>query len=146
MTPPTDRRSLAFLHLALCLGCAFFLGVIGWLWREGTVPVMDQAGLPSLHWTGPVLAAVLVPGAFTVFRTLLARAVPTPSAEALGAAVRNACIVHWALLEGAVFANAVLFLLQADLLALGTAVAALAVLALRAPTPARWARWQESRA
>lgn len=145
MNPPTDRRSLAFLHLALCLGCAFFLGVISWLWRDGTVPLLGPAGLPVLSWAGPVLAAVLVPVAFTVFRTLLARAAAAPSAEALGIAVRNACITHWALLEGAVFANGVLFLLQADLLALGTAGVALAVLALRAPTPARWARWQEGR-
>ncbi|MCC7502424.1 MAG: hypothetical protein IT229_07830 [Flavobacteriales bacterium] len=141
---PTDpiefRRSLTILHGALCLGCAMFMGVVTFLWSEGTVP-MGQGDLSVLSNVG-LAAAVLLPTlAIVLFRQRI-RALPlgAPFPE-LSNGVRAACILHWALIESALFFNLVIFMLSAMLPAAGLALVLLLLLILRAPSEKRIQRW-----
>lgn len=138
MNSPVDRKSLVILHAALVFGCTTFMGVAGFLWYGGTVPLVP--GTPILSFTGVALAAVLVPLSFPVFRTLLARGL-AQAPEDLPAGIRTACIAQWAIVEVACFLNTLLFLFGADLLALGAAVFTWGVLIALAPTRERWDRW-----
>ncbi len=141
---PTDpiefRRSLTILHGALCLGCAMFMGVVAFLWSEGTVP-MGQGGLAVLSSVGLAAAVVLPTLAIVLFRQRI-RALPlgTPFPE-LSNGVRAACILHWALIESALFFNLVIFMLSAMLPAAGLALVLLLLLILRAPSEKRIQRW-----
>lgn len=141
---PTDpiefRRSLTILHGALCLGCAMFMGVVAFLWSEGTVP-MGQGGLAVLSNVGLAAAVVLPTLAIVLFRQRI-RALPlgTPFPE-LSNGVRAACILHWALIESALFFNLVIFMLSAMLPAAGLALVLLLLLILRAPSEKRIQRW-----
>jgi hypothetical protein len=140
MDTPHDRRQLFLIHRALCVGCALFLGMMLVLYAVGTVPL--SPGLPmELQWLGLGVAAVAVPIAFAVFRSLLVKVSEEFNAETVVQRVRSACIVHWALIESAVFLNLVLFLLSATWANLAVGVLALGVLFMRAPKSEAYQRW-----
>lgn len=140
-TDPLEfRRSLTILHGALCLGCAMFMGVVVFLWSEGTVP-MAEGELELLPNVGLAAALVLPTLAIVLFRQRV-RALPlgAPFPE-LSNGVRAACILHWALIESALLLNLVIFMLTAKLPAGGLAVVLLLLLFLRAPSEKRIQRW-----
>ncbi|MBL0035146.1 MAG: hypothetical protein IPP26_05110 [Flavobacteriales bacterium] len=140
-TDPIEfRRSLTILHGALCLGCAVFMGALAFLWSEGTIP-MGQGELAFLPNVGLAAAVVLPTLAILLFRQRI-RALPVgaPFSE-LATGIRAACILHWALIEGALFVNLVVFMLTAMLPAAGLAVVLLLLLILRAPSEKRIQRW-----
>ena len=141
---PLDRRSLVNLHRALWLGCALFAVTCLTLHFTGTVPLHPH--LPTeLHWIGLLLAAVLVPVAFAVLRSLLVRVGEDFEVGAVARRVHAACLMHWAVIEGAVFINLTIFLLIGSWLAFATGVATVVVLALRAPKDEAYARWLSGR-
>ncbi len=140
-TDPIEfRRSLTILHGALCLGCAMFMGVLAFLWSEGTIP-MGQGEIAFLPNVGLAAAVVLPTLAIVLFRQRI-RALPlgAPFPE-LSNGVRAACILHWALIESALFFNLVIFMLSAMLPAAGLALVLLLLLILRAPSEKRIQRW-----
>ncbi len=139
--PVEFRRSLTVLHMALCMGCALFLGVTAYLWSDGAVPMMKGEAMPALSILGMVSAAVIPVLAMVLFRQKI-RSLPVgaPFAEQ-ASAVRAATIMHWALIEGALFFNVVVFMLQADTLHWGIGVALLMLLVLRAPSERRMQGW-----
>jgi hypothetical protein len=139
--PTAMRRDLTALHLALCLGCAAFMGVTIYLWSTGMVPLSGEEAVPELSVLA-LVAGVLLPAlAMLLFRQRI-RALPlgAPFGE-LATGVRAACILHWALIEGALFFDLIVFMLQADTLHLGVSLALLALLVLRAPSERKLQRW-----
>jgi hypothetical protein len=139
--PVEFRRSLTILHLALCVGCALFLVVTAYLWSDGAVPMMQGEAIPALSILGLVSAAAVPVLAMVLFRQRI-RSLPVgASFDQLASGVRAAAIMHWALIEGALFFNVVVFMLQADTLHWGIGVALLMLLVLRAPSERRMQRW-----
>ncbi|MBK8615127.1 MAG: hypothetical protein IPN85_17080 [Flavobacteriales bacterium] len=139
-TDPIEfRRSLTILHGALCLGCAVFMGALAFLWSEGTIP-MGQGELAFLPNVGLAAAVVLPTLAILLFRQRI-RALPWAPFPELSTGVRAACILHWALIESALFFNLVIFMLSAMLPAAGLALVLLLLLILRAPSEKRIQRW-----
>lgn len=142
---PTDhhelRRGLTILHLALCLGCAAFMGVTAYLWSTGVVPIIEGAELPLLSNVALVFAVVAPLLAVLLFRKRIRAIPPDNSPMALVMQVRGACVLHWALIEGALLLNLVVFMLHAASLHWGVAAGLLGLLVLRAPTERRIQRW-----
>lgn len=130
------RRHLTVLHMALCLGCAAFLGVTAYLWGNGTVPLGTHGELPTLSACAVAAAVVLPVLAVVLFRRNVRTLVPGADMR-----LRGACVMHWALIEGALFLNLITFMLLGEprhwLLGLGL----LLVMVLRAPTERRMQRW-----
>jgi hypothetical protein len=133
------RRQLTVLHLALCLGCAAFMGVAAYLWGSGTAPMAHRGPIPYLGQVALVLAVAAPLVAMALFR----KGVRGEVAQATdpGAALRKACTLHWALIEGALILNLVVFLLHAEPLHWGVAAGLLLLLVLRAPSERRMQRW-----
>lgn len=144
VAPPTDRNTLLTLHRALCAGCGLFALVTLGMYFTGTVPLHPD--LPAeLQWIGLLLGGALVPVAFAVLRSLLVRVGEDFEVGALGRRVRAAGIMHWAVLEGGVLINLVLFLLTGSWVSFATALAILLVMVLRAPKEELYARWLTGR-
>lgn len=140
MNAMEDRQQISLLHRALCLGCTGFLGVLVFLWMQGTVPLAPT--LPAyLQWIGYAAPFVIVPTAFAAFRSLLKNMGSEPSAQAMVQRVRSACIAHWALIEMGAFLNFVIFLLSANWANLVLGAATLVLLMLRGPKEAAYFRW-----
>ena len=135
------RRSLTILHLALCMGCALFLGVTAFLWNDGAVPMMSGKPVQALSVMGLVSAVGLPVLAILLFRRRIRSLQPGMDVSELAAGVRQACIMHWALIEGALFFNVVVFMLQADVEHWAVAAGLLVLLVLRAPSERRLQRW-----
>lgn len=137
MDPFAEQRSLRILHLSMLAGCALFLGV------SHVVPLENTLGA-ELSGTLLIVGAaslVMIPVAFAVFRALLRQGpFDLHHPESLGR-LRAALIMHWALIEVPCFLNLVLRMLTDSPVHAGLAVAAMAVLAFRAPTPSRLAHW-----
>lgn len=142
MHPPEAadlRRQLTVLHMALCLGCAAFLGVAAYLWGSGAVPLAHGGPIPHLGQAALVLAVAAPLAAMVLFRRQVRGQLP--QAADPGVALRKACTVHWAIIEGALILNIVVFLLHAEPLHWGVAAGLLLLLVLRAPSERRIQRW-----
>jgi hypothetical protein len=139
---PMDlRRQLALLHLALCLGCAAFMGVTAFLWSTGTVPLSERDAPTGLSTAALTVAVGLPLLAMVLFRQRIRNASPGGAPQAQDMHVRAACVLHWALIEAALFFNLVVFMLHADTMHWGIAAALLCLMVLRAPTERRMQRW-----
>ena len=139
--PGEIRRSLTILHLALCMGCTLFLGVTAFLWNDGAVPMMSGKPVQALSVMGLVFAVGLPVLAIILFRRQIRSLLPGLGTPELAAGIRRACIMHWALIEGALFFNVLVFMLQADLEHWAIAAGLLVLLVLRAPSERRLERW-----
>jgi hypothetical protein len=133
------RRQLTVLHMALCLGCAAFMGVAAYLWGTGTAPMAHHGPIPHLGNVALVLAVAAPLAAMALFRKGVRGEVT--QANDPGAALRKVCTLHWALIEGALILNLVVFLLHAEPLHWGVAAGLLLLLVLRAPSERRMQRW-----
>ena len=138
--PIEFRRSLTILHGVLCLCRVMFIGVLAFLWSEGTVP-MGQVSLSFLPNVGLAAAVVLPPLTILLFRRRIRAMSVGASLPELIMDIRAGCVLYWALVEGALFFNLVIFMLTAKLAAAGLAVALLLLLFLRAPSEKRAQRW-----
>ncbi len=131
------KRSLTVLHMALCMGCAGFLAVQAYLWNEGTIP-MGRGDAEPLKAVGLLMAVAFPVLSVVLFRRRVRALLPGSGSVAV---LRAACILHWVLIEGALFFNLVVFMLTADRNTAGAALLLLAFLVLRAPTERRIDRW-----
>lgn len=135
MQHTNEQRSLQILHGALCMGCVLFLAVLLYLNSTNGPAVKDD--LRVLEYVG-LASLMLVPLSFVLFHKRLAH---LRTAAAPFSTLRAALIVHWALIEGTCFFNAVVFLVTGSWVAFGAAVLALVILASRAPTQSRVVAW-----
>jgi hypothetical protein len=133
------RRQLTVLHLALCLGCAAFMGVAAYLWSTGAVPMAHRGPIPYLAQVALLVAVAAPLAAMALFRRVVRGEVAR--ANDPGAALRKACTLHWALIEGALILNIIVFLLHAEPLHWGVAAGLLLLMVLRAPSERRMQRW-----
>jgi hypothetical protein len=135
------RRSLTILHLALCLGCAAFLGVTAYLWGKAVTPLFSSGTIPWLSELGVATAVILPTIAVILFRRRIRSVVEAGGGTDPLMPIRAACVMHWAVIESALLFNLVIFMLQAQPLHWGIAAALLVLMVLRAPTERRLQRW-----
>lgn len=117
------------------------MGVTAFLWSTGTVPLSERDAPTGLSTAALTVAVGLPLLAMVLFRQRIRNASPGGAPQAQDMHVRAACVLHWALIEAALFFNLVVFMLHADTMHWGIAAALLCLMVLRAPTERRMQRW-----
>lgn len=140
-------QQLRTLHFALATGSFLFLAVtIGFaLQGNAALPFLPAEGRTFPLIGGGVSVALLIT-AFSTFRSLLVRLGEDFESDAVEQRVRKACIVHWALLDVAIYINILLCFILPNMASILFAVIGLLVLCLRRPTRPNYDRWRTGEA